>query len=41
MRGAGVHQEDFMWMPADGFRYYYPVLDRYLRSVGPATEWEP
>src|SRR4051812_20887734 len=34
-------EEDFMWMPEGGFRYYYPVIDRYLRSLEPITdEWE-
>ncbi len=28
-----TNQEDFMWMFPKAFEYYYPVLDRYLRSV--------
>jgi hypothetical protein len=28
-------QEDFMWMGEGAFRFYYPVIDRYLRSLGP------
>lgn len=27
------HQEDFMWMGAPAFAFYFPVLDEYLRSV--------
>ena len=27
------HQEDFMWMFPRAFEYYYPVVDRYLRSA--------
>src|SRR4051812_25393352 len=27
------YQEDFMWMFPRAFEYYYPVVDRYLRTV--------
>ncbi len=30
--------EDFMFMPEGGFRYYFPVLDRYLRNLSPMLE---
>jgi hypothetical protein len=30
------YQEDFVWMGERAFRFYYPVIDRYLRS-GPPT----
>jgi len=34
-------QEDFMWMGERAFRFYYPVVDRYLRNVGlPEDEWD-
>lgn len=29
------YQEHFMWMGGAAFRFYFPVVDRYLRSVGP------
>ena len=29
--------EDFMFMGAMAFRFYVPVLDRYIRSLDPAT----
>lgn len=28
-----IHQEDFMFMGARAFAYYFPVIDRYLRTV--------
>ena len=28
-----INQEDFMWMFPRAFEYYYPVVDRYLRSA--------
>ncbi len=33
-------QEDFMWMPEGAFRYYFPVVDRYVRSLERPPEWE-
>lgn len=29
--------EDFVWMGYEAFRYYFPVLDRYLRSIDPKS----
>jgi hypothetical protein len=31
-------QEDFMWMGERAFRFYYPVIDRYLCSLDPLSE---
>lgn len=28
-----IYQEDFMWMFSRAFEYYYPVVDRYLRTA--------
>jgi hypothetical protein len=28
-----TYQEDFMWMFPQAFEYYYPVVDRYLRTA--------
>jgi len=28
-----VYQEDFMWMGTNAFRYYFPVIDRFLRQT--------
>ena len=29
---AGQYSEDFMWMGHVAFAYYFPILDRYLRT---------
>jgi hypothetical protein len=29
------YAEDFMWMDAEAFRFYFPVIDRYLRGLPP------
>jgi hypothetical protein len=35
-----AYQEDFMWMGAGAFRFYFPAIDRYLRSdLSPAVEF--
>ena len=35
-----VYQEDFMFMGARAFRFYFPVIDRYLRTVeGPQHQF--
>jgi hypothetical protein len=33
-----TYQEDFMWMGAPAFKFYFPAIDRYLRSLPVATE---
>lgn len=33
-----VYQEDFMWMGDRAFVYYFPVVDRYLRTVEASQE---
>ena len=33
LEGPAMYQEDFMWMFPRAFEYYYPVVDRYLKSV--------
>jgi hypothetical protein len=35
---ADNRQEQFMWMGERAFRFYYPVIDRYLRNVKPDRE---
>ena len=34
-----INQEDFMWMFPKAFEYYYPVVDRYLRSADISDEF--
>ena len=34
-----TYQEDFMWMFPPAFEYYYPVVDRYLRSANVADDF--
>ncbi|MDB6132267.1 MAG: hypothetical protein JWM59_510 [Verrucomicrobiales bacterium] len=33
LKDPWLRQEDFSWMLPKAFEYYYPVVDRYLRSV--------
>lgn len=33
-----IYQEDFMWMFPRAFEYYYPVVDRYLRTACVSNE---
>ena len=34
------HQEDFMFMGCRAFTYYFPVIDRYLRSITYEDDWD-
>ena len=34
------YQADFMYMGWEAFAYYFPVVDRYLRSVTSEDEWD-
>jgi hypothetical protein len=38
MESPDCRQEDFMWMFPKAFEYYFPVLDRYLRTVSEEEE---
>jgi hypothetical protein len=33
-------QEDYMWMGARAFDYYFPVVDEHLRAANAEQEWE-
>ncbi len=33
------YDEDFMWMGAPAFKFYFPVIDRYLRSIPVAIQF--
>lgn len=40
LSNAFYYGEDFMWMGARAFDYYFPVLDEYLRRAEADDEWD-